>query len=84
MSLSKFCVGCGVQHEGRGQFHSKDCHKAYRKRKRDEAAAKKCRFCGRPWLTERVEEWKEFKEWKRMRQRLEDSAHTSVQESLHV
>jgi hypothetical protein len=84
MALSKFCPGCGVQHQERGAFHSIDCHKDYRKRKRDELAKKKCRHCGRPWKAERVEEWKEFREWKKMREKSVDSEHSSVQESLHV
>jgi hypothetical protein len=33
MALSKFCVGCGAEHEKRGYFCTPECHKAFRARR---------------------------------------------------
>lgn len=45
--MTKHCVYCGAVHEKRGYFCSPECHKAYRKARRDEKAQKVCRLCGR-------------------------------------
>jgi hypothetical protein len=71
VSLTKFCPGCGAEHEKRGYFCTPECHKAFRARKRNERADKFCRLCGRP----------------NRRKREADplrSEHTVIQESLHV
>jgi hypothetical protein len=69
MALSKFCVGCGAEHEKRGYFCTPECHKAFRARKRNERADKFCRLCGRPNRRKREAE-------------LLRSAHSTTQESV--
>jgi hypothetical protein len=81
MALSKSCQGCGMQHYGRGGFCSKDCHKEYRKRKRDEIAKKKCRLCCRPGTPEEWARYRRWRKWEEKELARVDSEHTVTQES---